>query len=281
MAKRSRGQRAGICIGASAFEGGGKTWFGLSMPTPQAWLNVDPNTDAILDKAIEDGIIDADDLIRHPVRMPATAFSDADDVKEEADTAWGELIDTLRPYVTGDGDPQPASVIYDTATEIDNLNILAEFGKTDQIPPDQRRNRMGPVNRRYKGIVEALVRAGVNVALLHRAGDLYKSVIVRTRSGPEDRREKVEGPFAMERRGFKETGFITSTEIFLAHDPEKSEKLVGQFGMQIVRCSLRPGLKGVEYWGREKQPDGSRIRRASFAFLMAQVHPKTTIADWS
>lgn len=286
MSKRHRSSsRVGQALAATAREGGGKTEFGLSMAKPVAFLSVDPNTKAIIEKAISEGRVREEDVIQHYVRMPAVAFSDKDDVQGEASESWDEMIDLLRPYVKGDGDPQPASCVLDTATEIDTLNILAEFGKTDQISPEQRRNRMGPVNRRYKGIVEALMRAGVNVLLLHRAGDLYQTVNenVRVRGGGdvEAKREKVEGIWALERRGFKETGFITSTEIFLAHDETKSEKLAGQFGMKIVRCSLRPGLKGKEFWGRQKLDDGERIRRASFPFLMTQVYPHTSLDDWS
>lgn len=279
MAKRSR-LRQGQALSVVAREGGGKTWFGLSLPKPLAYISVDPNTEAIIEKAIKDGVVDGDDVIQHHLRMPAVAFSDQEDVKTEAETAWEALIDTLRPYVKGDGDPQPRGLVIDTATEIDNLNVLAEFGKIDQISPDARRNRMGPVSSRYKGVVRALTDAGIHVALLHRNGDLYKTVTYRSRGGEEEKRERVEGTWAIERRGFKDTGFITSTEIFLAHDPERHEQLRAQFGMYIARCSLRPGLKGSEHWGTTKI-DGERVRKASFAFLMTQVYPHTTIEDWS
>lgn len=277
---RNAPTRKGTAISVVSPEGGGKTSFGLTMPTPIAYCSVDPNTEAIIEKAIEEGDVAADDLIQHHLRYPAIAFSDQDDVKDEAQTAWDALIDVLRPYVKQDGDPQPKSIVFDTATEVDNLNVLAEFGKLDQISPESRRNRMGPVNSRYKGMIRALTDVGIHVALLHRAGDLWRDVEVRTRHGKEDRREKVEGAFAMERKGFKETGFITSTEIFLAHDPTRHEKLVAQFGMYIARCSIRPGLKGTEHWGREKQSDGTRVRRASFAYLMSQIHPHTSLDDW-
>lgn len=270
-------KRAGVVLSLVSREGGGKTSFGLTMPKPILFCSVDPNTEAIIEKAIEADQIRESDVIAHHLRMPAIAFSDQDDVEKEASDAWEALIDALRPYATGR--ESAGSCVLDTATELDTLNVLAEFGKTDQISPESRRNRMGPVNSRYKGMIRALSDAGLHVALLHRAADLYKSVEVRTTRGKEDRREKVEGVWAMERRGFKETGFISSVEAFLAHDPERHEKLAAQFGLYVARCTMRPGLKGVEYWGRETI-DGERVRKASFPYLMSQVYPNTSIRDW-
>lgn len=279
MKKSKTRTRKGVAISAVAREGGGKTSFGLSMPKPIAYISVDPNTEAVIEAAIKAGDVDSDDLIQHYITMPPIAFSDQDDVQGEASESWEAMIDVLRPFVKGEGDPQPASVVFDTATEIDTLNVLAEFGKTDQISPESRRNRMGPVNSRYKGMIRALTDKGIHVCLLHRAGDLYKNVNVRTRQGQEERREKVDGTWAIERKGFKETGFITSVEVFLAYEPDKGEKLVQQFGVQVVRALMRPGLKGKEFWGREKLDDGSRIRRASFPFIMSRIH-NSSIDDW-
>lgn len=272
MATRRERPRKGTVLSICGPEGSGKTDLLLTMPKPLAVVSVDPNTEVIVEAAIADGRVKEDDIILHYIDTPAIAFSDQDDVQGEAETAWGELIDTLRPYINKDDDDRPWSVGLDTATDIDRLNVLAEFGKTDQISPESRRNRMGPVNSRYIGMIRSLQNAGVNVGLLHRVSEKWQTVETRGRS--EERRERVEGPFAWERKGFKETGNICSLEIMLAHDPERSEKLPGQFGMQITRCTVRPILKGKEFWGREKLADGKRIRKPSWQYLMRQIRAK-------
>ncbi len=267
--RSSNRPRKGTVLSICATEGGGKTDMSLTLPTPLAMMSVDPNTEAVVRKAITEGRISADAITQHYIDMPAIAFSDQDDVKGEAETSWEALIDALRPFIDADDEDRPRSVVFDTATEVDRLNVLAEYGKTDQISPEARRNRMGPVNSRYIGMIRSLQNAGIHVALLHRVSEQWASVETRGRS--EERRERVEGVFAWDRKGFKETGNICSVEVVLAHDSGRSEKLAGQFGMQIRRSTLRPALKGVEFWGRHKLEDGTRIRKASWAFLMAQV----------
>lgn len=271
--------RKGTVISICGPEGCGKTDMGLSMPTPLAIVSVDPNTEAVVEKAIAEGRIHTDAVMQHYIDMPAIAFSDQDDVQAEAYTSWEEMISILRPYINTDDEDRPRSIVLDTATEVDRLNVLAEFGKTDQISPESRRNRMGPVNSRYIGLIRSLQNAGIHVGLLHRVSEQWASVETRGRS--EERRERVEGVFAWDRKGFKETGNICSVEVVLAHDQGRSEKLAGQFGMQVRRSTLRPALKGAEFWGRHKLADGTtRIRKASWAFLMAQVIAGTTVEEW-
>src|SRR5262249_55380948 len=147
-------------------------------------------------------------------------------------------------------DPMPRSVILDTATETYELGVLEEFGKTDQISPESRRNRMGPVNTRYKGLVRALADTGINVLLLHRVKRKWETREVRGRGQVVEQREEMTGPWDYERVGFNQTGNICSCEVFVKHDPARAEKLSGQFGMYIARTTIRPSLIGRDYWGR-------------------------------
>lgn len=267
-------------LSVCAQEGGGKTQFGLSAPPPISYHTVDPNTRAVVEKHFGCAIrkIPSDILVYHDLKMPTIAFMDQDDVKTDAEEKWEKFIDSLRPIVNGETDIR--SVVLDTATEFDQLNILAEFGKTDQIAPDSRRNRMGPVNKRWSGMIRALADAGVNVLLLHRMERKWETRETRGSGGREEKRVPMEGPWDFERKGHKDTGFENSVEVFLRHDPTRSSKLAGQFGMFISRCTLRPSLIGSEYWGREKQADGQRVVRASFPYLSTLVYPNTSLDDW-
>lgn len=284
---RSRDDRdrdPGLVLSVCASEGGGKTRFATTLPKPIAYCSVDPNTVPVLESVFDvrhARDIASDILTLHALRMPTIAFSDQADVQSDAETKWEALVDVLRPIVNGEADPMPASVVFDTATELDRLNVLAEFGKTDQISPESRRNRMGPVNARWKGVIRSLQDAGCHVCLLHRLQPKWENVVERGSRGVQEARRQMTGPWDFERMGHRETGFITSTEIFLKHDPEKSSKLVGQYGLRIERCTLRPALLHAEYWGRERDDrSGDRIVRASFPYLMTQIYPSTTLEDW-
>jgi hypothetical protein len=253
-----------IVLSLVAFEGAGKTNFWLSAPKPIAVISTDTNTEATARKVLDmddDADFDDDVVKFEQVSMPALAFDDRDDVQDEAKDKWEAVRDFLRPLLKADEDERPKTVVFDTAVDIFDLRVLAEFGKLDQIPPEVRRNMMGRCNTSYKGIVQAFKDRGVNVILVHRAKEKWTDKITRTNSGIKEERVRMLGAFDMERAGFKDTGFITTVEAQLAFDPEREGKLTAKYGMRVSRCNPRPGLIGKEYWGSEKQEDGSRIHR--------------------
>lgn len=266
-----------------AFEGAGKTHFWLSAPKPIAVISTDTNTEATARAVL--GMDDDDDFDESVVQfqqvsMPALAFDDRDDVQDEAKEKWDEVREFLRPFLKADDDDRPRTVVFDTAVDVFDLRVLAEFGKLDQIPPEVRRNMMGRCNTSYKGIIQAFKDRGINVVLVHRAKEKWTDKITRTNNGIKEERVRMNGPFDMERAGFKDTGFITGVEVQLAFDPEREGKLSAKYGMHVSRCNPRPGLIGREFWGRQKLEDGSRIHKVSFPFLMSQVYPKTSPSDW-
>lgn len=263
-----------------AREGGGKSHFLLTLPKPTAILSVDPNTSYVIDQALEDGEIEEGDVRLLYVPMPAVAFNEREDIKEESKEQWDAIMEFLTPMVEQERE-RPKSLGLDTGTELYVLRQLMTFGKTDQIVPEVRRNMMGPVNRAYSGIIETFKNKGVHVVVTHRSKEVWADKTIRRGSAVEDTRVRLDGPFDQERDGFKHTGNITSVEVVLAHDPSRHEKLRAQFGMKVVRCGHRPTLVGKEFWGTEKLEDGSRIARPSFAFLAQQMFPRTRIEDWS
>jgi hypothetical protein len=266
--RKPRGPRT--TLSACAHEGGGKTTFSLTAPAPRAIFHIDPNTEEILEK---EGLTDDPDTKIYPIRYPAVAFGDKDEIKDKAADIWqDDFIDPLVELLNNPGDLR--SLIIDTATDIRDLQLLKWFGKTAQIIKELY---TGP-NMEMKGLLGSFKHSHLNVILLHRLKDVYETRTVRTKNGPEEKSEKVEGQF--QRDGFNKTGFYVNAEVFLFHDPKRHEKLAAQFGMEITRCTARPALIGSSYWGREKQDDGTRIAKASFPFLMTQVYPTTSLDDW-
>lgn len=263
------------------FEGAGKTNHWLTAPKPIACISTDTNTEATVRKVLkmdDDDDFDEDVLRMLQVTMPALAFDDRDDVKEEAEETWESIRDFLRPFVKDDDD-RPRTVVFDTAVDVFDLQVLSVFGKIDQIPPELRKNMMGRCNTSYKGIIQALKNRDMNVILVHRAKEKWVDKEQRTQRGTEEVRTRLTGPFDMEREGFKGTGFITSCEFHLAFDPEKEGKLRAKYGAKIARSNARPSVIGKEYWGSTKVED-EIVHRASFPFLMTQMYPDTTLGDW-
>lgn len=261
-------------------EGHGKTDFWTTAKKPIACINVDPNTSAVLEKL---GYRDDDEetINVHYVDMPLVGFEpDEEKVKEQAEEAWEKLTDFLRPIIMQEADPMPATVVLDTGTELNDLNILSGFGRTDKIAPKLRLIAMGKINAQFKGIFRGLEHAGVHVVVAHRCREVW--VTEEIKHGPrkgEEHDRKVPGEW--ERVGFKQMGNMTNIEVLAMFDPTREGKLSNKFGMRVTRCTLRPGIIRKEYWGRERQEDGSRVRRASWPYLMMQVYPGTTLEDWT
>lgn len=280
---RTRASLPNAVIGVTAFEGAGKTRFACSGPKPTTLIGTDMNTKETVRETLKLG---EDDVNLLMVEMPLLSFDDRDEIESGARETWTTIHSYLTPMLK-DESSRPRVLALDTAKDIYNIRVMAEFGKTDQIPPGARQSMMGRCNTNYKSLIAGFKNRGVIVVLNHPAKELWVGKIQRTQNGNEEVRSKMTGLFDMERDGYKETGFITNVEVHLAFDPDKVDKhgaavpLSSKFGMKIKRCTARPDLIGKEYWGREKLADGSRIARASIPFLMSQVYPQTTIADWS
>ena len=281
VAKRPRTPVAAYSV--VGLEGRGKTRFLLTAPKPLTLVTIDPNSQYVIDAMAKEGALDADQVTVHQFRMPSLAFEeDRDDIKDEAMEAWKAIANVLRPIVQQEVDPRPRAVALDTGTDLYHLRVLGQFGKLDQISPEARRNMMGIPNRAYSGLVESLLSVGVNVLIAHRGKNAWADKVIRTQRGEEDTRVMLTGPFDVERDGFKGTGFITSVETVLAFEAERESKtLAGKFGMKVVRCGHRPILIGQEWWGREKQADGTRVVKASFPYLASQIWPDLGLEAWT
>ena len=83
--------------------------------------------------------------------------------------------------------------------------------------------------------------------------DGWREIVVGRREDVQDRLYSMDAP---------EREFDKQTQKKLAKVSERHEKLEACYGMRIMRSTQRPAMIDQEYWGREKQDDGTRIRRA-------------------
>lgn len=270
-----------IVCSVMAQEGHGKTDFWTTAPKPILAVSVDANTEPVVQKVFKQPSRDLDPDIATVVHVPFPLVGfemDEDHIARQATDAWDLLTDTLRPIIEGRAKVMPKTVALDTGTELNDLNILAEFGRTAKISPKTRLIKMGNVNARFKGIFRGLEHAGVHVVITHRVKEKWEMVEVRGRSGIEEKDQRVPGEF--ERIGFRQMGNMVNVEVLLLFDPSRSEKLPGKFGMRITRSMIRPALIGGEFWGREVIGD-ERVRCASFPYLATLLYPDSHLQDWT
>lgn len=256
-------------------EGHGKTDFWTTASRPILCLNIDRNTSAVLKKK---GLLDDPDIEVVHIQYPLTGFDveedDREDIKNDALDSWDDLMRALKPVVYRKAKPMPRTVVIDTGTELNDLNILAGFGKTSKISPKERKYFMGEVNARFKGLFRGLDHAGVQVVVTHRCKEKWETQEVRGQRGIEEKDVIVPGEY--ERIGFKQMGNMCNLEVLVMFDPSREGKLSDKFGIRVMRSTIRPGIIGKEWWG--KTEDG--YRKASFPYLMTQVYKGTTIEEW-
>ena len=266
-------------------EGHRKTTFGLTAPKPIALFHIDPNTVEVVDKAISTGEIDRSDVTLHPIEYPSSIFGGKDQIQDDAHRAWtDDFVDPLRDTLE---DSDVRSIVIDTATELFELLMMADHGRTIQILPEMRTK----TNYKFKGLLQALKRSRKHIVLLHRVRDVWESSIIDTAKGKEEQRNKVAGVF--EREGFNKVGYHVNVEGYLMFDPAREGTLNNQYGLRVSRCTQRPSLVTRQpderafwnldsddwWWGRAKI-DGQRVHRASFTYLAMQVFEGTTPEDW-
>lgn len=268
-------------LSACALDGHGKTTFALTAPKPLALFHIDPNTEETVEKAIDSKLIARGDVTLYPVPYPASIFNAKDALQTEAEHAWEDKF--IEPLRTVLDDSDVRGVVFDTSTELFELVLMADHGRTVQIMPEMRTK----TNYKFKGLLNALKRSGKTIVLLHRLRDAYENKSVNTSKGKEERREKIDGVY--EREGFSKTGFHVNVEVALFFDPTREGAEANRYGVKITRCTQRPALilnpemrvdEGVR-WGREKQADGSRIVRASVPWVLSQVYPDIAIDHWT
>lgn len=281
MSRREIDRRKRRIVGSvMGKEGAGKTAFCLTAPRPLLYLACDPNAEDVVSATFEvDDVEDLDPAVCRFVRVPYPLVgfeSSEEEIMDEATDSWNLICDEISDVLHGRSN-DPATVILDSGTELNTLNILKDFGRTDKISPNMRRSRMGKVNNDFKGIFRALEKAQTHVLVTHRCKSRWTTEEVRTPKGIETKDVEVPGVF--DRIGFKEMGNIVNLELLMKFDPDRGGKLRNRFGVQVTRSMARPILVGTEWWGRE-EVDSTLMRATSFAFVGLQLYPTSTPQDW-
>jgi hypothetical protein len=260
-----------IVISGCGLEGSGKTDFALTGPEPIYYYGIDPNVKSVIKKWQK-----RKEIYINLFRAPAISFAkDRDDVKDVAQPEWDRFLDSYRAVAEEDVDPPAATVVLDTATEFRELQLLSEFGKAIQIP----QQLYTPVNAVYQDLVKAMKACpSLKVlVLLHRVKDVYETKIVKTRSGKEEKSERVPGKY--ERQGYNKTGNLVECEVLLKHDIEQGDELADRFGLEWWKCTPRPILTGEEAFGVVGRRDPIRV--ASVKYIVREAYPDMDTDEWT
>ncbi len=269
-----------------AKEGHGKTELLKTLPRKKgkaAVFHIDPNTEEVFERAFDSGELDRDEWIMHRVNYPTSALAKRNTIKDKAIREMESLLDALDNVLQDD---DVSGIGFDTGTEIFDLHLMEQVGKTVQILPEMRTG----ANYKYKGLLRAIQSSGKHCLLLHRARTRFESRKVETSQGTDEVREAVDGVY--EREGFSRTGFSVNIEAFVMRDIARHEKIGRQFGIRFGKCTPRPSLvtadpASKEFWDLSEgwkwgsyEVEGERIRRVSFQHIALSAYPNTKLEDW-
>ena len=244
--------RRQMIVSACGRGGHGKTHFATTAPTPMQYLSIDPSTQDAFDQ-MEIGPDAGITLVEFKKPIPSF-WGDTKHVQQDAQEQWEAFLKVNDDILNGKTKPSPQTVVWDTATEFYDTAILGEFGRTEQLLYYQR----AIPNRIFSRLLDAYQSSGINLVLLHRLKERWvdEEKKVRTRGGgTEVKTERVRDasqPF--EREGFKKIEYIIQAEVFLSkRDAQDGGDLSDRFGMKVMKCTRRPSLEEVEWWGKTKK----------------------------
>jgi len=261
QAKRNRG----LLIGTEGGANSGKTRFALTAPGPGIGLMLDRGYRGLLES--EHGL---GDIEASWVFVPIDAPLNTGVTKEVALAGWRDFYQNK--YLKALANVDARSVLIDGDSDSFEWQMLAEFGRTTQIPQIQR--------------------TGLNAArrvMISRAWDSKKIVITTNKlkkkfetvfdpvtgnaipdpAKPGENKREWDGK-SYERQGFNDHEYLY--EIQLRHLYKRPEENGGvpDWGIQILMCKANRMLEGAELWGDE----------CNLPTLLQNVYPHIDLKEW-
>lgn len=169
--------------------------------------------------------------------------------------------------------PEVYTIGIDTDSVAWELQLLAEFGKTTQIPQLMRTS----VNISRRGFTTRLFDSGKNIIGTNLLKDRYETLRDETTGRPilKDGKEQNVRTGKRERQGFPDQTYLWQVQLEHFVVPSGYNKLLKKviprkYGIRVLKCKINGELTGAELTGSE----------CNFLSLALAIYPSTTSADW-
>ena len=146
------------------------------------------------------------------------------------------------------------SIIWDTGTQIYELQRLHLFGKLSEVPP----NMWGPQKAEYRQLVRDAYDSNTNLIMLHSMRPLYV----------DDKRTN-----KLEMAGFGDIGYAVQVNLKtfrVDFEPNEDGEAGSDFMIKVLDCRQNPTVNNTLYEGP----------MASFPFLAADVIEDSSLSEW-
>ena len=200
----------------------GKTHFSLEhTPRPVFYANIDLGTEGVTSK------IDVADVQEVVVRY------EKGKKQEEYKRLWSEVEDLYNEALAHNS----GTLVIDSESQRWELQMLAEFGRTEQIMPRDR----GNLNSDKRAFINACLASDMNIIFCSRVREVWLN------NAPTG---------SYERRGYNGLDYDCQVVSWgqKRHNPallDAAGNVVGgtEFGIQVMDSRLNPSMEGKTYWG--------------------------------
>jgi hypothetical protein len=218
----------------------GKNHFGYTAPGPIFGQYFDPGGyEGVADKFVNGTVKMPDSDECYPAKEIYGVIYRYDKSDQDQDAAVAirdQFIDDYEKALS------MAKTIQWDETEIWEIFRFAEFGKESGLG-----RTYGPLNGRYRYLLQCAYDAGVNLQLIQKVKETWKN-------------DKPTGEFAP--MGFKEANYITQAN--LSHSWSKEDG----FGIEVVNCRQNMALAGEQFYNMD------------FSMFAQMVYPDSAPEDW-
>lgn len=212
-----------LIMAIDAERGSGKTHFPLTAPGPIAYLNIDQNSDGVVQK-----FQDKKEIYVTDIALPEMDAKNTDAVAEQACEIWQSSF--CHDYLGAVRDSKVRTIVIDTGTETWELLRLALYGKLTQVISRD----YGHANAIYSRLIREVVNTDKNLIITHKLTDEYVN-------------DKSTG--RRKRAGFKWTGNLVQVEMELWKVP--GEPFPDKFHGLITKCTQQPEAEECELVGKD------------------------------
>jgi hypothetical protein len=246
-----------MVVALDGLEKMGKTSWALTAPGPIAIQNLDIGAEGVIQKFQSEKQIW---LAEYGVR-PEKGDSQ-DKVMQRAAPEWENFVKDWKDVVV------PAlkaktirTAIWDTGSEIWELQRLARFGKLTQILP----HNYTALNAEYQGLIREVYETTGNLIILHKLKAEWKD-------NPATGKGNKTGQY--ERAGYAGTGFLVQINATVWRERKPTDGQTsgptGSFHLTVRDCRQNPAVAGLDLVDE----------MATFPWLGVHVYPDSDLSEW-
>lgn len=245
-----------LVVGIDGLEKVGKSQFALSAPGPMAYQNLDIGLEGVIQKhqtSKEIWLAEYGILVEKGDDQQALMLKAAPEF-ERFVKDWRETV------IPGFKSGKLRTGVWDTGTELWELQRMARLGKLTQVMP----HHYTALNSEYTNLVREVFETSGNLIILHKLKQQWTENALgkATKSGNYDR------------SGFSGTGFLVQVNATVWRERLDTDTAVsgptGPFHLTVRDCRQNPALAGLDLVDE----------MATFPWLAVNVYPDTDLDDW-